>query len=72
MKTTPDKELNESMNKDPRSWKGYFFYMNGNDSRIFVPKRIPALGWTLNFSNPLAYLILLVIIMILIIISYFF
>ena len=27
------------------------FYSNENDSRIFVPKSNPALGWTLNFGN---------------------
>lgn len=71
MKTKPDRLLNESMNKDPRSWKG-ILYSNINDSRVFVPKRNPAMGWTLNFANPLSYLILLAIIMILIFISYLF
>ncbi len=28
------------------------FYFNPNDKRIFPPKRIPSLGWTVNFANP--------------------
>lgn len=72
MKTNTEKEIFDSARKDPRSWKGYFFYMNGNDSRIFVPKRIPSMGWTLNFANPYSYLILLSIIIIPILISILF
>lgn len=69
MKTKQDKELLDSMSKEPRSWRGVFFYANGRDNRIFVPKRNPSMGWTLNFSNPYAYLVLLAIILIPIIIS---
>ncbi len=72
MKTDTEKEIFDSMRRNPKSWKGYFFYLNGNDSRIFVPKRIPGMGWTLNFANPYSYLILLAIIMIPIIISFLF
>lgn len=72
MKTDTEKEIFDSMRKNPRSWKSTFFYMNGNDSRLFVPKRIPSMGWTLNFANPYSYLVLLVIIMIPIIISILF
>ena len=34
------------------SWIWGIFYYNRKDSRIFPPKRIPVLGWTINFANP--------------------
>ena len=39
-------------------WKGGLFYFNSNDPSIFVEKRF-GVGWTLNFANPLGYLIVL-------------
>ncbi|RZJ71000.1 MAG: hypothetical protein EOO47_23130 [Flavobacterium sp.] len=40
------------------NWKLGLFYFNKKDSRLFVPKRIKILGWTLNFANPLSYLVM--------------
>ena len=40
-------------------WKWGIFYFNPADSRIFVPKRIKSLGWTLNFGRPGASLLIL-------------
>lgn len=43
-------------------WKWGLFYFNKEDKRIFPPKRIPWMGWTVNFANPksiLAFLIML-------------
>jgi len=40
-------------------WKWGIFYFNSADSRIFVPKRIASLGWTLNFARPGTYLLIL-------------
>jgi uncharacterized membrane protein len=45
------------------------FYVNKNDPRVIVPKRNPGLGMTLNFGNPVTYLVLLSIVLI---IAYFF
>lgn len=51
---------------DPGNWKLGFIYFCREDRRLMVPKRIRALGWTLNFARPLAvpflgYLIALVL-----------
>ena len=32
-------------------WIWGIFYYNKEDSRIFPPKRIPWMGWTVNFAN---------------------
>ncbi|TKG94213.1 DUF1648 domain-containing protein [Puteibacter caeruleilacunae] len=40
----------------------YSFYINPNDSRIFVPKRCKMTGWTINFGNPYSYIVIAAII----------
>ena len=42
---------------EPNDWKWGVFYFNPNDPRIFVPKRIKWLGWTLNFAQPVSIII---------------
>jgi uncharacterized membrane protein len=39
---------------DPKYWKWGIFYFNKNDKRIFPPKRIKQMGWTVNFANPIS------------------
>lgn len=39
-------------------WIGGLIYFNKNDPSIFVEKRF-GVGWTLNFANPIGYLIIL-------------
>lgn len=39
-------------------WKLGIFYFNPNDKRIFVPKKIEWLGWTLNFAQPFSIIII--------------
>jgi uncharacterized membrane protein len=48
----------QNMQNDPKNWK-WGLYVNPEDSRILVPKRIPAMGLTLNFGNPKTGLFLL-------------
>jgi uncharacterized membrane protein len=55
--------------RDPNNWRMGVFYVNKNDPRVIVPKRNPGLGMTLNFGNPVTYLVLLSIVLI---IAYFF
>ena len=42
---------------EPNDWKWGVVYFNPNDPRIFVPKRIEWLGWTLNFAQPASIII---------------
>jgi uncharacterized membrane protein len=49
------KEINEAewMNRD--NWSGSrwaSFYFSKRDSRTWVPKSIPWMGWTLNLAKP--------------------
>src|SRR5690606_14446097 len=56
---------------EDRYWIGGFLYFNRSDPSIFVEKRF-GIGWTLNFANPLGYLIIFVpIILIILITSHF-
>ena len=45
-----------------RYWKAGTFYYNSDDSSLFVEKRY-GLGWTINFAKPLAWLIILLILL---------
>lgn len=64
-KTSP--ENNETVNTD--HWVG-LFYVNRNDKRIFVPKRVVGMGWTMNFGNPYSYLFLIAIVVIIILMNH--
>lgn len=49
-------------------WKGGLFYFNRNDPSIFVEKRF-GVGWTLNFGNPIGYIIVFVPLVVIIVLS---
>ncbi|SOC43989.1 DUF1648 domain-containing protein [Ureibacillus acetophenoni] len=55
---------------EDRYWKGGLWYFNKNDPSIFVEKRF-GIGYTLNFANPLGYLIVLVPLVIILLVSFF-
>jgi uncharacterized membrane protein len=62
MKRKFEDDEEESWRNDPENYKFGIFYFNPIDPRIFVPKRIKELGWTLNFANPFSWLIIIGII----------
>jgi len=45
------------------------FYYNPKDNRLFPPKGIKELGWTINFANPNSVFIALIVIAILLILT---
>jgi len=55
----PTKETLEKWNQDPNNWKLGCLYFNPEDKRIFPPKRIPWMGWTINFANKKSILVFL-------------
>lgn len=60
--------------KDSKNYKWGFFYYNPADERLFVPKRNPNMGVTINFAKPVGYLIFLpafILIFVVIILSLF-
>jgi uncharacterized membrane protein len=46
-------EQNRSEWSRPENWRGGWLgvYVAPRDSRIWVPKRAPWIGWTLNFAH---------------------
>ena len=70
MKTKLEKELLDTMSKNPNNWKGAF-YFNRKDPRLMVPKFYPSMGWTLNFANPYTYLFVIAILIIIFATKYF-
>jgi uncharacterized membrane protein len=59
--STPSKEQRAAWHADPANWRLGVFYYNKQDPRLLPPKRIPALGWTINFANPRSILLLAVL-----------
>ena len=69
MKSKPEKQLLETMWRDSANWKGkgiFSVYYNPNDSRLMVPKKNPACGWTCNFANPKAYIFVIAFLVIIV------
>ena len=62
MKTGFDPDKLDNKRTNPEYYKWGIFYFNPQDSRIIFPKRIPWMGWTLNFANLWSYIIILGII----------
>ena len=56
--------------RNPANYKWGIFYFNPADSRLIVPKREKAMGWTFNFSQPRVYVVILLCIAILISLKY--
>ncbi|WP_318614282.1 DUF1648 domain-containing protein [Sporosarcina sp. YIM B06819] len=54
---------------DDQYWKFGAIYVNKNDPSIFVEKRF-GIGWTINFGQPLGYIILFVPLVLILVISF--
>lgn len=61
IKERPSEETKRQWHQDPNNWIWGLFYYNKEDKRIFPPKRIAWMGWTVNFANPKSVSALLVI-----------
>lgn len=65
----PTPETLNNWHNNPSNWKWGIFYFNKEDKRIFPPKRIPYMGWTVNFANPLSLLALVALVAAIVIVS---
>lgn len=54
---------------DDSHWIGGIIYFNKNDPSIFVEKRF-GVGWTLNFANPIGYIIFFVPLAVILVLSF--
>lgn len=61
-KEKPNEETLNQWHADPDNWRLGIFYFNRKDKRIFPPKKIKALGWTVNFANPISILSIVLIV----------
>jgi uncharacterized membrane protein len=46
----------ESSNFDTGHWVAGIFYVNAENPRLLVPKRLG--GWTFNFAHPIAWILM--------------
>ncbi len=44
-------EINRKEWENPDNWSGPGFYFSKKDSRVWVPKSIPWMGWTINIGQ---------------------
>ena len=65
----PSKETLDAWHDDPSNWKLGVLYFNPKDKRIFPPKRMRGMGWTVNFANPVSITALVALIAAIIVIS---
>jgi uncharacterized membrane protein len=54
---------------DPEKYKWGLFYYNPEDKRAVVPKRNMGLGYTLNFAQPLAWVLIIGFILVVVLTS---
>lgn len=66
-----NQEIFDVWHADPKNWKFGFIYFNKLDHRIFPPKKIAGLGWTINFANPLSVIVMIGIIILALLLPYF-
>lgn len=60
--TAPRSNSGGYVNRDDDAcWRGGMFYTNRDDPALFVPKRF-GIGWTINFAQPAAWLMLIIIV----------
>jgi uncharacterized membrane protein len=47
-------QINQAEWDNPANWSDTVvgIYFSKRDSRIWVPKRVPSFGWTLNLAHP--------------------
>lgn len=50
---TQQEAVNESEWENPANWWGSLLYHSKRDNRLWVPKRIPSFGETINLGKPL-------------------
>lgn len=62
-------EEENNMHQDPNNWKFGFFYFNPKDKRVWVFKRIPYMGLTINFANPYSVLVILIFIVVVVLLG---
>jgi uncharacterized membrane protein len=66
----PSKEILDNWHEDPNNWKFGGIYYNKEDKRIFPPKRVKWMGWTVNFANTKSVLVFALVMILVIAILY--
>lgn len=59
----------QNINKDfeqekPENWIWGVIYFDKKDYRFLVSKRNPMMGWTFNFAHPIAFIVVVLILLI--------
>lgn len=60
---TDQQQKYDEWHQDPNNWKWGAFYYNKEDDRLLPPKRIKAMGWTVNFANTKSVILFFIMLM---------
>lgn len=71
MKPNFDKINTHNHVKNPSNYKWGVFYFDKKDKRVIFPKYESSRGWTINFANPLSYIFLVLLALIILSFSLF-
>ena len=70
METKPYRSVLNSISNGLSLMSGGF-YSNGKDKRLFVPKPIPNTGYTMNFGQPMAYVVVIGLLLAIVLMAFF-
>ena len=68
MKSSFEQQKSDNDTNDNYKWG--FYYLNPEDKRLFVSKRIKYMGWTINFANPYSLIVITGIILLILLSIY--
>lgn len=57
------------MRNNPEKYKWSLFYFDQEDTGVIVPKNLQGMGWTLNFAQPDAFLVVVGLVLLILITS---
>ncbi|WP_433834011.1 DUF5808 domain-containing protein [Flavobacterium anhuiense] len=63
----PSEQEKNNWQNDPKYWIWGLFYYNPEDNRMFPPKKIKEMGWTINFANLNSIFLCIIMILVLMI-----
>jgi uncharacterized membrane protein len=59
-----DPQVQKEWIENSKYWKFGFIYYNPEDKRLMPPKRVAAMGWTINFANPKSIAVVLALVLV--------
>jgi uncharacterized membrane protein len=59
-----DPQVQKEWIENSKYWKLGIIYYNPEDKRLMPPKRVAAMGWTINFANPKSIAVVIALVLV--------